>query len=158
METELSVELKLFFAKLINTYGEDVAYAMAMSKPEIIDSLNYYSKFKFDKYDSLDIYKELLKTVTICNTTDNIYADTTRQSIRNFKVDELYRQIDNDPKYRSALVKTFIEKSHCSYEYVLTKCEDDDARRCFNMVDNYTPRIDKKRRKVFAYSLNKEMM
>ena len=158
METELSIELKMFFVKLINVYGEDVAYAMAMSKPEIIDSLNCYSNFKFDKYDSLDIYKELLKTVTLCNNTDNIYADTTRNSIRKFKVSELYRQIDSDPKFRSALVKTFINKSHYSYEYILTKCEDDDAKRCFNMIDNYTPRIEKKRRKVIAYSLKKEMM
>ena len=125
METELTIALKKFFKGIVNTYGEDMAYAIATWNENIKDAVNCYSSNKFIQYDINDFYIELLKNEVLCNENENMMVDVTKKLLSTDDNNSIFDSLKYNSTYRRMLIKSFIDNSNISFEEKLSKCNDD---------------------------------
>ena len=125
MESMLSKKLKNFFTVAKETYGDDMAFAMAIDKDDILESLNLYSSYRFNGYSTEDIYKELIKNELISN---NVMLPITKSFIDNDEINEIFTFIDSNENYKATLIRSFINNAHKKNDY--------------SKVKDYTDKID----------------
>ena len=118
MEEILSKKLKTFFSTIKDIYGDDMAFAMAIEKDDIIESLNMYSNFRFNGYSTGDIYKELIKNELVSN---NIMLPITKSFIEDGKVNEIFTFIDANENYKATLIRSYINNAHKPNDYERVK-------------------------------------
>ncbi len=152
METELTIQLKQFFNKIVNTYGDEMAYAIATWNEDIKDSITCYSREKFDKYEPLDFYKELIKNEVMCNDDENLMVDATKKLLNLDNVNCVIDCIKYNYTYRHTIIKSFIDNSNIPFEKKLSKCNEGNINYYLNMIDNYTEKkeieFDNKKKKA----------
>ena len=137
---ELSDLMKTFYKKFNDRYGEDMAVAISC-EGDIVESLNKYSNNLFIDYNAYDIYKELLKNEALSNSEDVILG-LTQHNLKERKLDDLYKAIDNKPQFKAGLIRSFIRSSHLTYGKQLANAMDENARFFFRMIDRYDPDIE----------------
>ena len=129
MESLLSKKLKTFFSTAKEIYGEDMAFAMAIDKDDILESLNLYSNYRFDGYSTGDIYKELIKNELV---SSNVMLPIIKSFIENNEVNEIFTFIDSNENYKATLIRSYINNSHKQNDYK-------DVKEYIDKIDDFTP-------------------
>ena len=151
MRLTLANKLKIFFKTVEGIYGEDMAYAMAMEEKDIKDSLNKYSKNRFAKFDTTEIYKELVRNELLCDSKENAYVPITRTLVNEGRINDCFELCEFNLKYKVALVKAFIRHSYDDYKNQYKKCTDRKAKKGFKELYYYEPvELMEKREKIKA--------
>ena len=140
---EITKELSEFYNHIIDRYGEDIAYAMTTWKPTIKESINYYSKNKFEKYTDKEIYKEFIRNIILCDDNDNMMVTFTKKMIGANDIDSLYNCIEHHEIYKDQIVKSYIKNVHIPFEKKLERCTDENKVLFLNKINNYDEYIEK---------------
>ena len=151
MRITLANRLKNFFKAVNGIYGEDMSYAMAMEERDIKDSLNKYSKNRFAKFDTTEIYKELIRNELLCKPEENVFVPITVKLVSEGDYNSCFELCEFNLKYKVALVKAFIKHCDDNYKKQYKNCEDRIAKRGFRELYYYKPvELMAKREKIKA--------
>jgi hypothetical protein len=127
MENNLRTKLRTFYKCISSVYGEHIAQAMSIEKQDIKESLDYYSSYRFQEFTTEDIYKELIKNELLSN---NSMTPITRKLVEENNIGEIFGLLDSNEKYKSTLVRAYINNSERTLNY-------DSIERESSIIDSF---------------------
>ena len=148
----ITTELKDFFKTAINRYGEEMAYAMTTWDKGVLESINYYSKNRFEQYDKIDLYKELARNEVLCDDSKNNFVRLTKNLAAKGDMSTFCEMVDLKKPYKEALIKAYIKYAHVSIEYRIQNCQDEEKFTYLQNIDKYRT----KKTKAKAKQITKE--
>ena len=137
LETELSQKLKIYFKRIENMYGDEIAFATTIEDSDIATSLNKNSNDEFRKFNSTQILKELLKNEVLCNDQENIMVKITKQLVMEESVEEIQKIFDSVDSFKSILIHSYINNSRTTYEEKLERAKDTNTKSYLRKIDSY---------------------
>ena len=150
LESELSKKLREFIIYMDDTYGEDTTVELAkVHFLDLYDSLNHYSRDRFQKYTPDDILSELIIDELLCDDAENDYVRETKRLVSlKQSAERVFNEVKRDPNYKFALIQSFIARAGKPYKtkvegikpktiemiqkistYQLTKKEEQNGKR-----------------------------
>ncbi|MBR1385196.1 MAG: hypothetical protein IJ568_00030 [Bacilli bacterium] len=137
LETELSQKLRIFFKRVENMYGDEIAFATTVEENDIAASLNKNSNNEFKKYNSTQVLKELLKNEVLCNDQENIMVKITKELIMKDSIEEIERIFDSVDSFKSILIHSYIDNARISYEEKFAKTTDTNTNDYLKKIASY---------------------
>ncbi len=123
-DTELEMKLKRFFSNVKNFYGEEIAYAIALSKKSITSSLESKGFLDLDNTTDREVYIILLKNAILSSKVNLSFLKDLTDNEKYTYFDDTLNVIETKKVYKKKLVKNFIATSMLSSESLLKNNND----------------------------------